>query len=46
MQSVDYPFLIEKARQIRKMTIESIGYLGVGHIGGAMSVVEVLTVLN
>lgn len=46
MQNVDYSFLVEKARQIRKMTVDSIGYLGVGHIGGAMSVVEVLTVLN
>jgi len=34
-----------KAKEIRKMTIDSIGYLGVGHIGGALSVVEVLTIL-
>ncbi len=46
METIDRNFLTEKARQIRKMTIDSIGYLGVGHIGGAMSVVEVLTVLN
>ena len=37
--------LEEKAKEIRKMTIESIGYLGVGHIGGALSVVEILTLL-
>ena len=34
-----------KAKEIRKMTIDAIGYLGVGHIGGALSVVEVLTLL-
>jgi len=34
-----------KAKEIRKMTIDSIGYLGVGHIGGALSVVEILTLL-
>ncbi|OHE62769.1 MAG: transketolase, partial [Treponema sp. GWA1_62_8] len=33
------------AREIRKLTIDEIGYLGVGHIGGAMSVVELLTLL-
>ena len=33
------------AREIRKKTIDSIGFLGVGHIGGAMSVVELLTIL-
>ena len=37
--------LEEKAKEIRKMTIDAIGYLGVGHIGGALSVVEVLTLL-
>jgi len=34
-----------KARQIRKMTILSMGKLGVGHIGGAMSVTDVMTIL-
>jgi transketolase len=34
-----------KAKEIRKLTLDSIGYLGVGHVGGSMSVVEVLTVL-
>ncbi len=37
--------LQEKAKHIRKLTIDSIGYLGVGHVGGSMSVVEVLTLL-
>lgn len=37
--------LEETAREIRVETIQSIGHLGVGHIGGAMSIVEVLTYL-
>jgi transketolase len=38
--------LEEKAREIRIQTIDVIGNLGVGHIGGCMSVVEVLTLLH
>ena len=34
-----------RAKDIRILTIDAIGYLGGGHIGGALSVVEVLTVL-
>ena len=37
--------LTEKAKEIRKLTIDEVGYLGVGHIGGSMSVVEILTTL-
>ena len=33
------------AKEIRKYTIDTIGYLGVGHIGGALSIVELLAVL-
>ena len=33
------------AKDIRKHTIDAIGYLGVGHIGGALSIVELLAVL-
>jgi len=33
------------AKEIRKLAIETIGELGIGHIGGAMSIVEVLAVL-
>lgn len=33
------------AREIRKLTINQIAHLGIGHIGGSMSIVEVLTVL-
>ena len=37
--------LNDKARSIRIKTIQMIGDLGVGHIGGALSIVEVLTAL-
>jgi transketolase len=33
------------AKEIRKKTIDTIGYLGVGHIGGALSIVELLAAL-
>lgn len=45
MEKQDLEMLIEKAKEIRKLTIDEVGFLGVGHIGGAMSVVEILTVL-
>lgn len=45
MKEPELEQLVKKAKEIRKLTIDSIGYLGVGHIGGAMSVVEVLTLL-
>lgn len=35
----------KKANVIRKLTIESIGKLGVGHIGGALSIADILAVL-
>jgi transketolase len=34
-----------KAMEIRKLTIEEIGTLGTGHIGGAMSIADVLALL-
>ena len=34
-----------KAREIRKAVIEAIGSLGIGHIGGSMSIVETLVIL-
>ncbi len=34
-----------KANEIRKLTIQMIGELGTGHIGGALSLCEVLSVL-
>ena len=45
MERAKLDYLKNKALEIRKMTIEEIGTLGVGHIGGAMSVVEILTLL-
>ena len=33
------------ARAIRFDTVAAIGHLGVGHIGGSLSVVELLTAL-
>jgi len=45
MDPAKLDYLKDKALEIRKMTIEEIGTLGVGHIGGAMSVVEILTLL-
>ncbi|HPA17875.1 MAG TPA: transketolase [Verrucomicrobiae bacterium] len=34
-----------KARDLRVATLDAFGHLGVGHIGGALSVIEVLTIL-
>ena len=45
MSDEDLKELIENAKEIRIKTIDSIGFLGVGHIGGAMSIVELLTIL-
>lgn len=45
MDAQDITLLKKKALEIRKLTIDAIGHLGVGHIGGAMSIVEVLTLL-
>ncbi|QAV32925.1 transketolase [Fervidobacterium changbaicum] len=38
-------FLKRKATQIRIITLEMIGHLGVGHVGGSLSIAEVLAVL-
>jgi transketolase len=38
-------FLKTQAREIRKLTIEEIGTLGTGHIGGAMSIADILALL-
>ena len=38
-------YLKNQAKEIRKMTIEEIATLGSGHIGGAMSIVDVLALL-
>ena len=36
-------FLQNKAKDIRKITIEMIGRLGSGHVGGSLSIVDLLT---
>ena len=38
-------YLKNQAKEIRKMTIEEIATLGSGHIGGAMSIVDILALL-
>lgn len=45
MNREEIAFIESTANEIRKTTIDTIGYLGVGHIGGALSIVEVLAVL-
>ncbi|MDD4315703.1 MAG: transketolase [Clostridia bacterium] len=45
MQSKKEFCLCDKADDIRKILVEMIGRLGTGHIGGALSIVDVLTVL-
>ncbi len=45
---MDKELLIElkkEAKEIRKLIISMIGNLGVGHIGGSLSIVEILTIL-
>lgn len=37
--------LKKEANEIRIKTLETIGHLGVGHVGGSLSVIEVLTLL-
>jgi transketolase len=45
MEQKEIDELKNKALEIRKLTIREIGTLGTGHIGGAMSIVDVLTLL-
>jgi hypothetical protein len=45
METKELDILKQKANNIRIATIDTIGYLGVGHIGGALSIVELLTIL-
>jgi len=41
----DIKFLKQKAREIRKLSLKAIGQLGVGHIGGVLSICDVIAVL-
>lgn len=45
MTSLEIEALKQKAKHLRKKTILSIGNLGVGHIGGALSIIEILVIL-
>lgn len=45
MDKKQIDFLVEKCRQIRYLTIDEIAELGVGHVGGSMSIVDTLVVL-
>lgn len=45
MEKARYDMLREKAKEIRKLTIKSIGQLSVGHIGGSVDLAELLAVL-
>lgn len=45
MEAMERAELEEIAKDIRARTIQEIGNLGIGHIGGAMSIVDVLTIL-
>lgn len=45
MQEKDILFLKDKSRHIRRLIVDEIGKLGVGHIGGCLSAVEALVVL-
>ncbi len=45
MDTLEKKKLEEKCRQVRRLIMEAIGKLGVGHIGGCLSIVEVLVVL-
>lgn len=45
MDEKERAFLKEKSRRIRYLTIDCIGKLGFGHVGGSLSVAEVLSVL-
>ena len=42
MEKAALDVLKAKAKEIRKLTIEEIGNLGSGHIGGAMSIADIL----
>ena len=45
MEKNEIQFLEEKSRYIRSLIMDEIGKLGVGHVGGSLSVVETLVVL-
>ena len=42
---MDKNFIEEKAKEIRRLTMKCIASLGVGHVGGCLSIADVLAVL-
>lgn len=45
MDAIKLKYLQEKARDIRKLTINEISQLGLGHIGGSLSIADILVML-
>lgn len=45
MNSSEIRSLQRKAAEIRRLTVEEIAHLGIGHVGGSMSIVEILVLL-
>lgn len=45
MTESDIRELKRKAIEIRRLTVEQIAHIGIGHLGGSLSVVEILTYL-
>ncbi|SIQ76261.1 transketolase [Alkalispirochaeta americana] len=45
MTTEDLRRLKEKALDIRRLTVEEIAHLGIGHVGGCLSVTEILVLL-
>ena len=45
MNRDDLRTLQRKAAEIRRLTVEEIAHLGIGHVGGSMSIVEILVLL-
>jgi transketolase len=46
MNADENKILTEKAKEIRALTIDEIGFCGFGHIGGSMSIIEILVLLH
>ncbi|MBN2569955.1 MAG: transketolase [Deltaproteobacteria bacterium] len=45
MDNITIQELEKHAKEIRRLTIRAFGSLGEGHVGGALSIVEILTIL-